>query len=97
MNSFRKRNVLSLAFLDEKQHSMVGFNRFSRFRKPFLLCAASTLLWSKLLDEQQNSREQLQATIRQAELLCQAFKEKHGIPGMVPFLSMIFLFHLGES
>ena len=64
---------------------MVCFSRFSRFGKPFCICAASAFLWSKLLDEQQNSREQLQATIRQAELLCQAFKEKHGIPGIVRF------------
>ena len=78
---FSNRNVL---FLDE-EHSMVGFNRFSRFGKPFFLCAASAFLGSKLLDEQQNSREHLQTTIRQAELLCQAFKEKHGIPGMAQY------------
>ena len=57
---------------------MVFFGRFNFFGKPLILCATTTLLWTKLNND---NEEKLKSAIAQADLICQAFKEKQGIPG----------------
>jgi hypothetical protein len=59
---------------------MVVFTRFYFLGKPLILCTATGFLWTKL--NQDTDKEKLNSTISQADLICQAFKEKQGIPGI---------------
>jgi hypothetical protein len=61
---------------------MVVFVRLSRWSRPLIFSAATGLIWTTYTREQENSSTELQSTIRHAELLCQAFKEQQGIPGI---------------
>lgn len=61
---------------------MVVLKHTFRFGRRLFICAtaaaaAAGLFISQLNDERDQSAE----VIRQAELVCQAYKEKHGIPG----------------
>jgi hypothetical protein len=58
---------------------MVVFTRFYFLGKPLILCATTGFFWSKLNDDRDIPKQQLNST---AELICQAFKEKQGIPGI---------------
>ncbi|UJR26191.1 hypothetical protein I4U23_007534 [Adineta vaga] len=58
------------------------FTRYSFLSKPFLICTTTGLLWAKLNHENDNSNEKLKTIIHEVDLLCQAFKEKQGIPGV---------------
>jgi hypothetical protein len=58
---------------------MVVFTRFYFLGKPLILCATTGFLWAKFHND--NDKEQLKTVINQADLICQAFKEKQGIPG----------------
>lgn len=57
---------------------------FTRLSKPFLICATTAFLWKKYNNnnDDDNQDDKLNLTIKQANLLCQAFKEKQGIPGV---------------
>jgi hypothetical protein len=62
---------------------MVSFKQSVRFsRRRFFIyataAAATTGLFISQLNDDRNKHSEL---IRQAELTCQAYKEKHGIPG----------------
>jgi len=61
---------------------MVVFTRFYFLGKPLILCAATGFLWTKLNSDNNIQQEKLKATINQADLICQAYKEKQGIPGI---------------
>lgn len=61
---------------------MVVFTRFYYLGKPLIVCVATGFLWTKLNNDNEIYQEKLKSTIAQADLLCQAFKEKQGIPGM---------------
>jgi len=61
---------------------MVVFTRLSTLSKPLIICATAGFLWNKFYTEQINENEKLGAIISQADLLCQAYKEKTGIPGL---------------
>jgi hypothetical protein len=60
---------------------MVVFTRFYFLGKPLIFCAATGLLWTKLNNDNDVQKEKLKSTINQVDLICQAFKEKNGIPG----------------
>lgn len=60
---------------------MVSFKQSVRFSRRFFIyatAAATTSLFISQLNDDQNKHREL---LRQAELTCQAYKEKHGIPG----------------
>jgi len=61
---------------------MVVFTRFYFLGKPLILCAATGLLWAKLNNDNDTQKEKLKSIINQADLICQAYKEKQGIPGV---------------
>jgi hypothetical protein len=61
---------------------MVVFTRFYFLGKPLILCATTGLLWAKLNHDNDIHKDKLKSTISQADLMCQAFKEKQGIPGI---------------
>jgi hypothetical protein len=61
---------------------MVVFTRFYFLGKPLIFCATTGFLWAKLNNDNDIEKEKLKSTINQADLLCQAFKEKQGIPGI---------------
>ncbi|CAF3928002.1 unnamed protein product, partial [Rotaria sp. Silwood1] len=56
------------------------FTRLYFLRKPLIFCAATGLLWTKLNNNNDIDKEKLQLIINQADLICQEFKEKQGIP-----------------
>lgn len=60
---------------------MVVFTRFYAFRKPLILCATTGFLLKRLTDEDDIDKDNIKSTIAQADLICQGFKEKQGIPG----------------
>ena len=60
---------------------MVVFTRLKYLGKPFILCATTGFLWAKLNNDPDMEQEKLKSIMRQADLCCQAFKEKNGIPG----------------
>ncbi|CAF3353588.1 unnamed protein product [Rotaria sp. Silwood1] len=59
------------------------FTRLYFLRKPLIFCAATGLLWTKLNNNNDIDKEKLQLIINQADLICQEFKEKQGIPGNI--------------
>lgn len=61
---------------------MVNYTRLSSLTKPLIVCATTGFLWNKFSNEQINENDRLNVTISQADLLCQAYKEKTGIPGL---------------
>jgi hypothetical protein len=65
---------------------MVVFTRFYFLRKPLIICATTGFLWANLKNENDLQKDKFKSTIHQADLLCQAFKEKYGIPGINHFL-----------
>jgi hypothetical protein len=64
---------------------MVVFTRLKFLGKPLILCATTGFLWANLKNENDLQKDKLKSTIHQADLLCQAFKEKQGIPGRYHF------------
>ncbi|CAF0896331.1 unnamed protein product [Rotaria sordida] len=61
---------------------MVAFTRLYSLRKPFILCVTTGFLWTKLNNDSDIDQEKLKLTVNQADLICQGFKEKQGIPGV---------------
>jgi len=61
---------------------MVVFTRFYFLGKPLILCATTGFFWTKLNNDNDIQKEKLKSIINQADLICQAFKEKQGIPGI---------------
>ncbi|CAF4168542.1 unnamed protein product, partial [Rotaria magnacalcarata] len=59
---------------------MSVFNRFYFLGKPLALCATTGFLWTQLNNDNDIDKEKLKLTINQADLICQGFKEKQGIP-----------------
>ncbi|CAF3950517.1 unnamed protein product [Rotaria magnacalcarata] len=62
--------------------NMGVFNRFYFLGKPLALCATTGFLWTQLNKDNDIDKEKLKLTINQADLICQGFKEKQGIPGV---------------
>lgn len=62
---------------------MVVFTRLKYLGKPVILCATTGFLWAKLNNDHDVEQETFKSTIRQADLCCQAFKERNGIPGTI--------------
>ena len=62
---------------------MVVFKHFSTWSKPLVICAATGFLWSTFVKDKNASKDPYDSLIRQAELFCQAYKEKQGIPGRI--------------
>jgi hypothetical protein len=62
---------------------MVVFTRLKYLGKSFILCATTGFLWTNLNNDHDVEQEKVKSTIRQADLCCQAFKEKNGIPGTI--------------
>jgi hypothetical protein len=60
---------------------MVVFTRFYFWGKPLILCATTGFLWANLKNNNDLEKDKIKSTINQADLICQAFKEKQGIPG----------------
>ncbi|CAF1149336.1 unnamed protein product [Adineta steineri] len=58
------------------------FTRYYYFGKPLIICATTGFLWTTFNKDNDVYKERINSTITQADLICQAFKEKQGIPGV---------------
>ncbi|CAF4376475.1 unnamed protein product [Rotaria socialis] len=75
------KNQPNLKALTDKTNMGV-FNRFYFLGKPLALCGTAGFLWAQLNNDNDIDKEKLKLTINQADLICQGFKEKQGIPGV---------------
>ena len=60
---------------------MVVLKYTVRFSRRLVLCATAAAAAGLFISQLNDDREQPAEVIRQADLICQAYKEKHGIPG----------------
>ncbi|CAF0878421.1 unnamed protein product [Adineta ricciae] len=76
----QKKNVCNEFIVDECE--MGVFRQYYFLSKPILICATTGLLWARFNQESDAYKEELKKTIDNVDLLCQAYKEKQGIPGV---------------